>query len=80
MGAAAGVGADQHLAAQVRGQLGQRELRGLDVVGCGIGPGIAGPQHHRQRLARALGAVVGEHRQRMEPEALLPGRRGLLFL
>ena len=41
MGAAAGVGADQHPAAQAAGQLGERQPGHLDVVGGGIGPGVA---------------------------------------
>ena len=80
MGAAAGVGADQHLAPQVRRQLGQRQPRRLDVVGGGVRPGVPGPQHDGQRLAGPAGAVVGERGQRVEPERLLPGRRGLLLL
>ena len=81
MGAAAGVGADQHPPPQVAGQLRQRQPGHLDVLGGGVRPGVPGPQHDGQRLPGALGAVVGERGQRvMEPERLLPGRRGLLLL
>ena len=65
MGAAAGVGADEHLTAQVAGQLGQGEPGGFDVVGCGVRPGVPGAQQDGQRLAGAFGAVISEDGQRV---------------
>ena len=50
MGAAGGVGADQHPAAQVAGQLGEGEPGGLDVVRGGVGAGVAGSQRDGQRF------------------------------
>ncbi len=80
LGAAAAVGADQHPAPQVAGQLGHREPGRLDMVRGGIRPGVARPQHDGQRLSGPGGAMVGEHRQRVESERLLPGRGRLLLI
>ena len=77
---AAGVGADQHPAAPAGRQLRQGQARRLDVVGGGVRPGVAGAQQDGQRLAGSAGAVVGEHRLRVEPERLLPRGRGLVLL
>jgi hypothetical protein len=44
------------------------------MVGCGVGPGIAGPQDHVQRLPGAIAAVQPAPK-RVEPIALLVGRR-----
>ena len=49
------------------GQLRQRLLGDGDVVGGGVGAGVAGPQHHRQGFPAALGPVVEERAQRMMP-------------
>jgi hypothetical protein len=57
--AAAGISADQHLAAQVPGQLRQREPGRLDMVSRGVRAGVAGPQHQGQRLPVAVCAVAG---------------------
>ncbi len=40
MGAAAGIGADEHPAAQLPGQLGQRDPGRLNVLGRGVGPAL----------------------------------------
>ena len=71
MRAACGVGADQDPAAQVPGQLGQRQPGCLDVVSDGVGAGAAGPQHDREGFPVPCCAVVGEGGQRVEPERLL---------
>lgn len=80
MGAAAGVGADQHTATAVLGKLGQGQSGGVDVVGGGVGPGIARAQHDGQWFTGSAGAVVGEGRHRVKAEGLLPGWCGLLFV
>ena len=80
MRAAAGVGADQHRAPQVAGQLRDREPGRLDVVGGGVGARVAGPQHQGQRLPVPGFAVVGRGGHRVMAEGLLPGRGGLLLL
>jgi len=80
VGAAAGVGPDQHPPPQPGRQLGHRQPGGLDVVGGGVRPGIAGPEQDGQRFAAAVRAVVGERRQRVEAVRLLPGRGGVLLL
>jgi hypothetical protein len=48
------------------GQLREREVKDLDVVGGGIGPGVAGPQHPGQCLPGAIAAVQVAG-QRMNP-------------
>ena len=80
MRAAAGIGADQDRAAQVPRELTDREPGRLDVVGRGVGAGVAGPQHEGQRLPVPAGAVVGEGSHGMKTERLLPGRRRFFFL
>ena len=70
MGAASGIGADQNLAAQAEGQLGDGEPGHLDVIGGRIGPGVAGTQRDGQRLTRPGGAVVSEDGQGVEAERL----------
>jgi mannose-6-phosphate isomerase-like protein (cupin superfamily) len=79
VGAAAGIGADQHPAPQPAGQLGQGQPGGLDVVAGGVRPGVAGPQHDGQRLPAAV-AVVGEAGQRVEAPGLLPRGSGLFLV
>ena len=77
--AAAGIGPDQYLAAQLARELGQREPGGLDVVRGGVRPGVPGPEHDGQRLPVpavpwSAQAVSGW------TEGLLPGRKGLFLL
>jgi len=63
-------------AGSARRQLGKRRLEHRDVVGGGVGAGIAGAQHAGERLAaRGL-----EAEQRMEAEAALVGAGGALLL
>ena len=78
MGAAGGVGADQHWGAVPVGvgDLGEGRVENGDVVGGGVRPGPTWAQHPGQGFA----GVVQEVEQRMKPEALLPGRCGLLLL
>jgi len=78
--AAAGIGADKHLAAQLTRQLRQRQPGSLDMVSSGVRPGAARPQHDGQRLPVSAGAVVGEGGHGVKAERLLPGRRSFLFL
>jgi hypothetical protein len=76
VGGAAGVGADQQrLVACGGGELGERQVEDLDVVGGGVGTGVARPQAAGQGLAGAVAAVQVAH-QRVEAEAVLvgPGR------
>ena len=83
--APAGVGADQDrlLLACLLGELGERQVDHVDLVGGGIGRSVARPQDRGQRLAGAV-ATVQPGRQRMKPEptpvgpsrALLVGVRG----
>lgn len=77
---AAGVSPDQHLLAQVPGQLGQREPGGLDVVGGGVRAGVPGSQGQGQRFPRSRRRRGRPRRHRVEAEGLLPGGRGLLLL
>lgn len=56
--------------------LGQRMVEDGDVVGGGVGAGIAGPEQSGQGFA----GVVQEAQQRVVAEAALVGRRCLLFL
>jgi hypothetical protein len=60
-----------------QGQQGHRQH--LHMVGCGVGPGIAGPQDHGQRLAGAI-AAVQPATKRVKPVALLVGRRRALLV
>jgi hypothetical protein len=76
VGGPGGVGAHHDgLVTGSRGQLRQGEVDHVDVVGDGVGAGVAGPQDAGQRLAGAVAAVQAAH-QRVEPEAALvgPGR------
>jgi hypothetical protein len=57
--AAAGVGADKHLAPQVARQLRQRQPGSLDMVSRRVRPGTPRPQHDGQRLPGPVRAVVG---------------------
>lgn len=56
---------------RVSGQLLQRVGHHTDVVGGGVRPGVAGPEQHRERLAGAGRAVIGEHPQRVVAEPAL---------
>ena len=78
--ASAGVSADQYLPPHLARQLRQRQPGRLDVIGGGVGPGVAGPEHDGQRLAGPVAAVVGEHGQGMESPGFLPRRRGLFLV
>ena len=85
VGAAGGVGADQHLAARPSpagvGQLRQRVPDDRDVVGGGVRAGVARPQQHRHRLpVPARSAVIDERPQRVMAEPALERRRRTLFL
>jgi hypothetical protein len=60
------VGADQHAAAQLAGQLRQRELGHLDVLRRGVRPGVPRAQQDGQRLPARSGAVIGKRRQRVD--------------
>jgi hypothetical protein len=80
VGAAAGVGADQHLMTTVAGQLSQGEAGGGDVVVRGVGAGVSRPQHDGQWLAGAAFSVIGEDCHRVEAEGFLPGRSCLLLV
>jgi hypothetical protein len=72
--APAGVGADQDrlLLPRLSGELGEREVDHVDLVGGGVGRGVAGPQDRGQRLAGAV-TTVQPGRQRVEPEGVLVG-------
>jgi hypothetical protein len=73
MGGAAGVGADQQrLVAGGLGELREGQVDHLDVVGGGVGAGVARPQDAGQGLAGAI-AAVQEGDQRVEAEAALVG-------
>src|SRR3954453_468159 len=51
-----------------------------DVVNHGVGAGVALSQSERQRFPGALGPLVDESPQRVEPEAALEHRRRGLLL
>jgi hypothetical protein len=71
MGGAAGVGADQQrLVAGGLGELRERQIYHLDVVGGAFGAGVARPQDPSQGLAGPI-AAVQEGDQRVETEAAL---------
>lgn len=80
MGGAGGVGADLHAwriritgsRPSVFGQRGQCHRQDLDVVGGGVGPGLAGTQQAGQCLPTGDIGTVEVGQQRMEPEGLLP--------
>ena len=85
MGATGGVGPDEDLAAgsgarSMAGQLAQRLAQHADVVGGGVGPGVARTQQHRQRLAGAISTVVDKRPQRMVPVSALERRRGAFLV
>jgi len=85
VGAAGVVRADQHPpsgpgAGDMSGQLGQRALDHGDVVGGGVGPGIARAQQDAQRLPGAFRAVVDERAQRVEPIPALERRTRVLLV
>jgi len=82
-GAAGPVSTDQDLLARSRVRLGQLRQRGLgdgDVVGGGVGAGVAWTQMSHQRLTSPGWAVVAEGEQGMEPEASLERRCRVLLV
>jgi hypothetical protein len=83
--AAGGVGAHQDLAAgagprSVPGQLAQRLAQHGDVVGGGVGAGVARAQQHRKRLTGAGRAVIDERPQWMVAKPALKRRRRALLV
>ena len=62
------------------GEAGQRHVQHPDVIGGGVGAGVARTQQPRQRLPTGHVGTVQEAEQGMEPEGLLPGRGGVLLL
>jgi hypothetical protein len=77
VGPPADVGAGEDLATQVGlGQLLERQLEDLEVIGRGVGGGVAGPQDRGQRLA-CLGQVA---EQRVKAEAALVVAGGAFLL
>ena len=56
--------------------LGDGPAQNIDVVPGVVAAGVARPQRDRQQLGR----VIAPHAERMEPEAALERRRGLLLL
>ena len=80
LGAAAGVGADQHLAALGLGQLGQCGIQDGEVVAAVPRRGPARAQVQSQGLPSAMLAVIDERTHRGEPEAALVGRLSVLLL
>src|SRR5215204_7155682 len=81
VGGAGRVGADQDrlLLAGLPGQLGERQVDHLHLIGGGVGRGVARPQDRGQRLAGAV-AAVQPGRQRMEPEPTLVGPGSALLV
>ncbi len=61
-------------------QRGDRHVQHLDVIGGGVAAGVARAQQPGQRLATGDVRAVQVAQQRVEAEALLPGRRGVLLL
>lgn len=51
-----------------------------DVVGCGIGPGVARTQYHGEGLPGALAAAIGERQDRVEAKRALECGRSRLLL
>jgi hypothetical protein len=83
--AAGGVGADQHCPSRpspgpVGRELPQRGTGDCDVVGDGVGAGVARPQHDLQRLTAARLAMIEKRTQRVEAIAAFEGRSGLLLV
>ena len=77
MGAPADVGADEDLSIEVGGgQLLERQLQHLEVIGGGVGAGVAGAKDPGQGLA-GLGEVT---EQREKAEAALVVAGGALLL
>jgi ABC transporter len=80
VGRAGGVGSDKdRLVPQRLGQCQQGHRQHVQVILGGVGPCVAGPKDHRERLAGAI-AAVHPAAQRMESEALLVGRRRALLV
>jgi hypothetical protein len=63
MGAAAGIGPDQHPPPQPLWRLRERQNGHLNVLTGRAGSGAAGPQHDAQRFPASPGAVIGERGQ-----------------
>lgn len=79
VGAAGGIGTDEHLAAgtppgTVAGQLAQRIADEGDVVGGGVGAGVPRAQQEGEGFPAALSAVVDEGAQRVESVSALERR------
>ena len=68
--AAAGIGADQDLAAQLARELREREPGRLDMVGAGVRPGVPRAEHDGQRLPGPVRPVIGPGGHGMEAEGL----------
>jgi hypothetical protein len=87
VGGAGGVGTDLHARrvwvtgawAGMCGKRGQRQFEDLDVVGGGVGTGLAGTQHAGQGFSAGDVGTVEIGQQWVEPEGLLP-RFGRIFL
>jgi uncharacterized protein YegP (UPF0339 family) len=62
------------------GNLFERFPQHTDVVGGGVRAGVPGPQLDHQQFRGALGPVVDERAQRMEPVPLLERRLGVLLV
>ena len=76
-----GVGAHQYRTtpvlvgfAQVCGQLRQRGVEHFDVVGGGVGAGVARAQQPGQRLPGTAGAVIGVAQQRVKAKGFFQVR------
>lgn len=82
---AGGISADQHPPARsstgsVAGQLSEGLAGDRDVIGSGVGAGVAGAEHQVHGLTGAGRAVVDEGAQRVEAVAAFERRRGVLFV
>jgi len=76
VGGTGAIGTNQQLLAMPSRDLGDRLAEDLDVVGSGVGAGVAGPQLDREHL----GGVVAPHAERVEAERLLERRGSLVLL
>ena len=71
---------EQVLAPPRTRQLFERRTHHRDVIGRGVAARVARAQHHRQRLAGALAAVIGEHPQPVMAEPALERRCRVLLV